>query len=234
MLLGLVSLRRMSLRGQTRCGRGISRTFALISQANYYLYMVEGIYSRMLVAWEVHETESADYAAEMIQKACLKHGIGQLDNLLVLHSDNGSPMKGATMLSTLQRLGVIPSFSRPRVSNDNPYPESVFRTMKYRPDYPTKPFGSLRESREWSAGFVTWYNEKHKHSSLKFVTPYQRHYGQAEECLNKRKQLMALAKARNPERWGGRATRDWSLPYEVWLNPERQEASNEPLTKEAA
>ena len=200
----------------------------------YYLYMVEDIYSRMLVAWEIHETESADYASEMIQKACLKHGIGQLDNLLVLHSDNGSPMKGATMLSTLQRLGIVPSFSRPRVSNDNPYSESVFRTMKYRPDYPTKPFGSLTESREWAAGFVSWYNKEHKHSSLKFVTPYQRHYGQAEECLNKRKQLMEQAKTRNPERWGGRSTRDWSLPDEVWLNPERQEASNEPLTKKAA
>ena len=205
-----------------------------ISGKYYYLYMVEDIYSRMLVAWEVHEVESADHAAEMIKKACLKHGIGQLDNLLVLHSDNGSPMKGATMLSTLQRLGVVPSFSRPRVSNDNPYSESLFRTMKYRPNYPSKPFGSLTEAREWSAGFVTWYNKEHKHSSLKFVTPSQRHYGQAGKCLNKRKELMEQAKARNPERWGCRSTRDWSLLNEVWLNPERSEASNEPLSKEAA
>ena len=137
-----------------------------ISGQFYYLYLVEDIYSRMLVAWEIHETESADHAAEMIQKACLRHGIKQRDNLLVLHSDNGSPMKGATMLSTLQRLGIIPSFSRPRVSNDNPYSESVFRTMKYRPDYPTKPFGSLTESRQWTAGFVSWYNQKHKHMAI--------------------------------------------------------------------
>ena len=138
------------------------------------------------------------------------------------------------MLSTLQRLGIVPSFSRPRVSNDNPYSESTFRTMKYRPDYPTKPFASLTGAREWVAGFITWYNDEHKHSSLKFVTPSQRHYGQAEECLVKRKELMEQAKAKNPERWGSRSTRDWSLPDEVWLNPERSEASNEPLTKEAA
>lgn len=200
----------------------------------YYLYLVIDIFSRMLVAWEVHETESADHAAEMIRKASLKHGIGQLDNLLVLHSDNGSPMKGATMLSTLQRLGIMSSFSRPRVSNDNPYSESAFRTMKYRPDYPAKPFSCVTKAREWVAGFVTWYNDEHKHSSLKFVTPSQRHSGQAEGCLAKRKELMDQAKARNPERWGSRSTRDWSLPEEVWLNPERSDASNESFTKRAA
>lgn len=200
----------------------------------YYLYMVEDIFSRMIVAWEVHETESADHASEMISKACLKHSIGQLDNLLVLHSDNGSPMKGATMLSTLQRLGIVPSFSRPRVSNDNPFSESTFRTMKYRPDYPTKPFASLTEAREWSSGFVTWYNEEHKHSSLKFVTPSQRHYGQAKKCLSQREKLMEQAKARHPERWGSRSTRNWSLQDEVWLNPERSGVCNEPLIKEAA
>lgn len=200
----------------------------------YYLYMVEDIFSRMIVAWELHETESADHASEMISKACLKHSIGQLDHLLVLHSDNGSPMKGATMLSTLQRLGIVPSFSRPRVSNDNPFSESTFRTMKYRPDYPIKPFASLTEAREWSSGFVTWYNDEHKHSSLKFVTPSQRHYGQAKKCLNQRDDLMKQAKARTPERWGKRSTRDWSLKDEVWLNPERSGIGNKPPIKEAA
>lgn len=200
----------------------------------YYLYMVEDIFSRMIVAWEVHETESSDHASEMISKASLKHGIGQQDNLLVLHSDNGSPMKGASMLSTLQRLGIVPSFSRPRVSDDNPFSESLFRTMKYRPDYPSKPFTSLVEAREWSSGFVRWYNEEHKHSSLKFVTPSQRHYGQAEKLLSKRKMLMDHIKEKHPERWGSRTTRGWSLPMEVWLNPDRPEVSHEPLIKEAA
>ena len=143
-------------------------------------------------------------------------------------------MKGATMLSTLQRLSIVPSFSRPRVSNDNPYSESAFRTMKYRPDYPVKPFSCVTKAREWVAGFVTWYNDEHKHSSLKFVTPSQRHSGQAEGCLVKRKELMDRAKARNPERWGSRSIRNWSLPGEVWLNPERSEASNESFTKKAA
>ena len=196
--------------------------------------MVEDIFSRMIAAWEVQEMESSDHAAEMISKACLKHGIDQQDNLLVLHSDNGSPMKGASMLSTLQRLGIVPSFSRPRVSNDNPYSELVFRTMKYRPDYPSKPFVSLTEAREWSAVFVRWYNEEHKHSSLKFVTPAQRHYVQARKLLNTRKELMEQAKRQNPGRWGSRTTRNWLLPEKVWLNPDQEEASNEQLIKEEA
>jgi putative transposase len=186
----------------------------------YYLYLVEDIYSRMIVAWEIHEYESSEHAAEMIYKASLKHGISHQDNLLVLHSDNGSPMKGATMLSTLQRLGIVPSFSRPRVSNDNPYSESLFRTLKYRPSYPSKPFQSLLEAREWAHDFTAWYNDEHKHSSLKFVTPSQRHYGMAETCISRRKQLMDKAKRRYPERWGNRETRDWSLPDKVWLNPD--------------
>lgn len=186
----------------------------------YYLYLVEDIYSRMIVAWEIHESESAEYAAEMIYKASLKHGIGHQDNLLVLHSDNGSPMKGATMLSTLQRLGIVPSFSRPRVSNDNPYSESLFRTLKYRPSYPSKPFESLLEAREWAHGFTIWYNTEHKHSALKFVTPSQRHHGTAESCTARRKQLMDQAKSRHPARWGARKTRNWSLPDKVWLNPD--------------
>lgn len=200
----------------------------------FYLYMVEDIFSRMIVAWEIHETESAEHAAAMIHKACLKHGIGTLDHLLVLHSDNGSPMKGATMLSTLQRLGIVPSFSRPRVSNDNAFSESTFRTMKYRPDYPAKPFASLTETREWCAGFVRWYNDDHKHSSLRFVTPRQRHYGQADSCLDNRHARMKQAKAEHPERWGSRETRDWSLPTEVWLNPDRSDAAHEPVITKAA
>lgn len=189
----------------------------------YYLYLVEDIYSRMIVAWEIHECESAEHAAEMIYKASLKHGISQQDNLLVLHSDNGSPMKGATMLATLQRLGIVPSFSRPRVSNDNPYSESLFRTLKYRPSYPSTPFQSLLAAREWAHDFVTWYNFEHKHSALKFVTPAQRHNGAAESCVSHRKLLMDAVKSIHPERWGSRETRDWSLPEKVWLNPDESD-----------
>jgi putative transposase len=198
----------------------------------YYLYLVIDIFSRMIVAWEIHECESSDFAAKMLQQAYLKHGIGLLDNLLVLHSDNGGPMKGSTMLATMHSLGVVPSFNRPRVSNDNPYSESMFRTLKYRPSYPSKPFESLVASRQWVDGFVKWYNEEHKHSALKFTTPYQRHYGQTEQCLMKRKKVMEAAKARQPKRWGSRTTRNWDLPEEVWLNPD--ESNHNGLPSKAA
>ena len=139
---------------------------------------------------------------------------------LVLHSDNGSAMKGATMLATLEQLGVAPSFSRPRVSNDNAYAESLFRTCKYRPDYPAKPFGNLDEARTWTQKFVRWYNQEHKHSGLKFVTPAQRHAGQDTAILAHREKVYRDARNRNPGRWS-QDTRNWKLEDQVWLNPER-------------
>lgn len=151
----------------------------------YRLYLVMDIYSRKIVAWEVHETEAAEYAAVLIRKACLAEGVGEQG--LVLHSDNGSPMKGATMLATLQRLGVVPSFSRPSVSNDNPYSESLFGTMKYTPAYPSKPFASLDAAREWVHSFVRWYNHAHRHSAIQFVTPAERHSGRDRAILAQRK-----------------------------------------------
>lgn len=189
----------------------------------YYLYLVIDIYSRMIVTWEIHETESAEHASEMITKACIKQGIGAMESPLVLHSDNGSAMKGGTMLSTLQRLGVVTSFSRPRVSDDNPYSEAIFRTLKYRPGYPRSPFADLKAARNWLHGFAQWYNEDHKHSGLKFLTPAQRHRGEADQLLTRRKAVYELAKQRHPERWGNRSTRDWNLSREVWLNPDRSD-----------
>lgn len=188
----------------------------------YYLYLVIDIYSRLIVAWEVHECESAEYASEMITRACLRHGIAAMDRPLVLHSDNGSAMKGGTMLSTLQRLGVVGSFSRPRVSDDNPFAEAIFRTLKYRPGYPAKPFADLDAARGWVHGFAQWYNEEHRHSGLKFLTPGQRHRGESEELMANRQQVYQLARQRYPERWGKRSTRNWNLPEGVWLNPDRQ------------
>lgn len=188
----------------------------------YYLYLVLDIYSRMIVAWEVHEQESADLAAHMIRKAFMQHKVSLQEQPLVLHSDNGSPMKGSTMLSTLQQLGVQTSFSRPRVSNDNPYSESGFRTMKYRPEYPNH-FANLESAREWVHGFVNWYNLEHKHSGIKFQTPYDRHTGHDQQKVVKRDDVYRKAKEQNPERWGSRDTRNWQLPVEVWLNPERSD-----------
>ena len=187
----------------------------------YYLYLFSDLYDRSIVGWEVYEEESAEHASELIRQICLKQG-RLTTQPLVLHSDNGSPMKGATMLATLYQLGITPSNSRPRVSNDNPYAESLFKTLKYRPDYQPKGFATLQEAREWVSLFVQWYNYEHHHSGLKFLTPDQRRSGQSQEILEKRHQVYEAAKEKYPERWNGRATRDWSLPDTVYLNPETE------------
>jgi len=188
----------------------------------FYWYMMLDVFSRKIVGHEVHMAESAELAALLMRRASLAEGLAGRG--LVLHSDNGSAMKGATMLATLEHLGVAASFSRPRVSNDNAYAESLFRTCKYRPDYPRKPFASLEAAQAWTHQFVHWYNQQHKHSGLKFVTPAQRHAGQAAAILADRERLYALAKSSNPRRWTG-PTRNWKLVDEVWLNPERSQSS---------
>ena len=185
----------------------------------YRLYLVMDVFSRKIVGWEVHERETAEHASELIRKSCLKESIHKKG--LVLHSDNGGPMKGATMLSTLQRLGVVPSFSRPSVSDDNPYSESLFKTLKYMPSYPNKPFESFRQARQWVYGFAQWYNHEHRHSALKFVTPHQRHAGEDRDILRKRVALYEEAKLANPKRWS-RTTRNWEYVEEVWLNPSKE------------
>lgn len=194
----------------------------------FRLYLVLDVFSRKIVGWEVHESELAEHASVLIRKACLAEGIHE--GGLVLHSDNGSPMKGATMLATLQKLGVIPSFSRPSVSDDNPYSESLFRTLKYAPAYPCKPFESLETARQWVREFVRWYNTEHRHSAIRYVTPHQRHCGKEEDLLEQRKVVYETAKARNPSRWSG-ATRNWDAVTEVWLNPpkEHQAAKSQKL-----
>lgn len=185
----------------------------------YYLYMVEDIHSRKIVCWETHEKESAEYASDLIRKGYSAEGIHP--DKLILHSDNGSPMKGATMLATLRRLGVTPSFSRPAVSDDNPYSESLFRTLKYCPAYPDRPFGSIEQARKWVHEFVQWYNEQHRHSAIRYVTPGQRHRREDVALLEKRQKLYEAAKARNPQRWSGK-TRNWKPVDEVWLNPPKE------------
>jgi len=185
----------------------------------YYLYLIMDLYSRKIIAWEIHEYEASDRAAQLIHKACLSEGIATQP--LVLHSDNGSPMKGASMLEMLRQLGVTSSFSRPRVSNDNAYVESLFRTCKYRPDYPINGFITLDEARVWVLSFSRWYNTEHKHSGLKFTTPEQRHTGEASTLLEHRKQVYREAREQHPNRWSGEI-RNWDLPEKVWLNPEKE------------
>ena len=181
-----------------------------------YLYLVMDIYSRKIVGWQVYKEESSSLAADLMTDICKRENIEK--NQVTLHSDNGSPMKGAIMLSTLQALGVIPSFSRPSVSNDNPYSESLFRTLKYRPEYPDKPFEDIQAARNWTSGFVSWYNNEHLHSAIQFVTPAQRHRGEDTEILKNRRQVYENAKRRTPNRWSGNI-RSWTPVAEVNLNP---------------
>ncbi|TMP50003.1 hypothetical protein CWB78_18695 [Pseudoalteromonas sp. S1612] len=129
-------------------------------------------------------------------------------------------MKCSSMLETLYSLGVVSSFNRPRVSNDNAYAESIFKTCKYRPDYPYKGFSTIDEARSWVLKFSHWYNFNHKHSGIKYITPHQRHSGVASEVLAKRKEVYQRAKEQTPERWSG-DIRNWDLPEKVHLNPER-------------
>ncbi len=197
----------------------------------FYLYLIMDVYSRKIVGWEVFETESAEQAAGVFRKTHLREDI-RADSL-VLHADNGSPMKGATMLSTLQRLGVMPSFSRPSVSDDNPFSEALFKTLKYHPGFPDKPFDSLQEAREWVARFQRWYNEEHRHSGLKFVTPAQRHCGEDRIILARRRALYEAAKAEHPERWSG-PSRNWKPEKTVYLNPGKPMKQEGDLKQKAA
>ncbi len=190
----------------------------------YYLYLVMDIYSRKIVGWQVYEQESSALAADLMTDICLREGIKP--NQVILHSDNGSPMKGATMLATLQELGVAPSFSRPSVSNDNPYSESLFRTLKYRPEYPEKAFEGLDLARKWVNGFADWYNHEHRHSSIKYVTPVERHTKQDRIILINRKAVYLQAKMAHPERWSG-DIRNWDHIDEAYLNPGKSKSNRE-------
>jgi transposase InsO family protein len=187
--------------------------------------------SRKLVGWEVHESETAEHAAVLIRKACLAEGIREAG--LVLHSDNGAPMKGATRLATLQRLGIVPSFSRPSVSHDNPYSESLFGTTKSTPAFPDQPFASLEAARAWVHTFVQWYNEHPQHSGIRFVPPAARHSGEERAILANRQAVYEAAKQRHPQRWTGK-TRNWNPVGIVWLNPEKSDARGAKIRDRAA
>jgi transposase InsO family protein len=183
----------------------------------FYLYMIVDIYSRRIMGWDVHEEESTDHASTLVRRACEDANVDAVS--LVLHSDNGGPMKGSTMLATLQHLGVIASFSRPSVCDDNPFSESLFRTLKYRPEFPRRPFEDVEHARAWVAGFAAWYNGQHRHSGIRFVTPNERHGGDDASVLARRRGVYERARRRSPERWS-RGIRDWSPAGSVYLNPE--------------
>jgi transposase InsO family protein len=179
-----------------------------------YLYLILDVYSRKVIAHEVHAEESGQHAAALIERAVLREGV--VGRPLVIHQDNGSVMKASTFLAKLQQLGIMPSYSRPSVSDDNAYAESLFRTFKYRADYPGV-FASLEQARAWALRFERWYNHQHKHRNLKFVSPAQRHRGEDRAIFAARHALYQQARAKHPTRWSGN-TRNWSLCNEVWLN----------------
>ena len=184
----------------------------------FYLYMFVDIFSRKIVGWNIHKTESAEHASNLIKHIYISEGVQK--GQVYVHSDNGSPMKGATMLMTLKELGISVSFSRPSVSNDNPYSESLFNTVKYNRFFSDEPFDDISQAFECIENIVSWYNFEHQHSSIKFVTPAQRHKLQDLEILLKRDAVYKAAKEKTPARWSGE-TRNWEYIQSVSLNPGR-------------
>ncbi len=190
----------------------------------FYLYLVEDVWSRRIVGYEVHAEECMLASSALVRATCASENVDPIG--LVLHSDNGGPMKGSTMLATLQHLGIVASFSRPSVSDDNPYIESLFRTLKYRPEYPRKPFETIDDARAWVTSFVSWYNGEHRHSAIRFVTPNERHYGREGAVLSSRKRVYESARRKHPTRWSC-GTRNWTPTLDVFLNPKRDQEAIE-------
>lgn len=198
---------------------------------HYYLYLFLDLFSRKVVGWAVYENELSDLAADVLRDICAHEKIQR--GQVILHSDNGNPMKGASMLAMMQDLGVARSLSRPAVSNDNPYSESQFRTLKCHPTYPRKPFADLTQARDWVEKFVRWYNEEHRHSGIRFVTPAQRHAGLDVQILKNRKQVYAAARLCNPRRWSA-GIRNWDRIDKVHLNPSKSDAASQRHERRAA
>ena len=191
---------------------------SLVHGVYFYLYLFLDVFSRKIVAAQVFAEENGAHASDVLKDLCWREKIeiGQI----TLHSDNGSPMKGSTMLATMITLGVMASLSRPSVSNDNPYSESLFKTLKYRPEYPVHPFADIAAARDWVSTLVQWYNHEHRHSAIRFVTPGQRHAGLDAAILERRSALYQAARDKNPLRWKG-GTRNWRRIDIVYLNPDR-------------
>lgn len=187
----------------------------------FHLYLILDVFSRKVVGFEVHDSDSAEHAAHLVRRTALAEGIHARVHKPVLHGDNGASFKATTVLAMLAWLGIPPSYSRPRVSDDNPYVESLFRTAKYRPEFPSHGFVDLEQARQWATDFVRWYNTEHRHSGIGYVTPAQRHAGADGAILQRRAELYESARQRNPRRWSG-STRNWAPVEVVTLNPERE------------
>jgi len=177
----------------------------------FYLYLFMDVFSRAIMGWEILEAESGAESAVLFAKICAEHNAHGVR----LHSDNGSPMRSSHMLATLQQLGVVASFSRPSVSNDNAFSESLFKTLKYTAGYP-KAFQTIAEARAWMVRFAQWYNHDHRHSDIQYVTPMQRHTGQDQAILTRRQQVYEQARLAHPSRWKAKP-RAWTQVEEVYL-----------------
>ena len=186
----------------------------------FHLYLILDLYSRKIVGWEVHDSDDSVHAAHLVRRTAMAEGIAAKPERPVLHGDNGATLKATTVLAMLNWLGVKPSYSRPRVSDDNAFVESLFRTAKYRPGFPTGGFADLEVARRWAADFVRWYNIEHRHSGIRYVSPAQRHAGQDIEILAARREVYEQARQRHPARWPG-PLRNWTPITVVTLNPER-------------
>ena len=173
------------------------------------------IFSRKIVGWEIHEKECGTLASELLQQIVLSEDLTLKP--LLLHSDNGAPMRLQVLRDKINDMDVTLSFSRPRVSNDNPYSESLFGTLKTCPDFPEKPFEDIDKAREWVASFAHYYNNHHKHSGIRFVTPIERHTGLDKEILKKREAVYQKAKEKNPLRWS-RNIKNMDYINEVFIN----------------
>ena len=182
----------------------------------FYLYVVFDVFSRYTVAWMIAPHESGNLARKLIAQAVDQQNIppGQLK----LHADNGSPMTSKTLTLKMADLGVVKSHSRPHISNDNPYSESQFKTLKYRPAFPDR-FGCIEDARLFCQSFFEWYNTEHQHSGIAWLTPQQVHYGQADQLIQLRRQALDLAFAKFPERFVRHAPQPAPLPEAVWINP---------------
>ena len=186
----------------------------------FYLYLILDLYSRKIVGFEVHESDDSEYAVNLLRRTALAEDLRTLDYKPVLHGDNGATLKATTVLATMHWLGLKASYSRPRVSDDNAFVEALFRTAKYRPQFPTKCFSDLEHARQWASSFVHWYNHDHCHSDIRHVSPAQRYAGEDRNVLQARHALYQQARAQNPRRWA-RHTRNWNPIATVTLNPER-------------
>lgn len=207
----------------------ITLLLTTIAGVFFKLYLVIDIYSRKIVGAAVHENESGELASQLIAKACAVHGVEPGE--LVLHADNGPAMKASSLYATLRRLGVRPSHSRPGECNENAFSESLFRTLKHSNIYPTKPFDTVAEAREWVARFVNYYNTEHRHSSIGYVTPHQRHNGEDAAILEKRRKAIIAKMHEHPGRWRQGKPMRCKLARESWLNPSKRREEREAKAK---